>query len=228
MPAWSLGAFKAPPYRRARIRQLEIMDEPGLDPALRAEALKGIEIISHWWGQRAPLLSEIMRILGPPGPHTLRLVELGAGSGHLSRWIGAQLAQRGYQAEVQPTDILPSPGVKILDCLNPSLPQADLYFSSLLLHHLGDWQACRMLAAQHLASRLGWVHFDLQRHRLHYEAAKILTRLAGLHPINLADALLSIQQGYTRAELQGLLKASGLSTEIRWTAPFRWLLSCKK
>lgn len=223
MPAWSLGG-----YRPQRIRALERMDEPGLDPEMRALAFKGIERISGWWGQKKPLLREITRLLGPAKPGRLKLVEVGAGSGHLSRWIEGGLRAEGYDAEVLATDLWAGPGVQALDCLSESLPEADLYFSSLLLHHLGDWDLCRMLQHQEKASRLGWVHFDLHRHLLHYLAARFRTRLAGLPEINQVDALLSIQQGYTRRELQGLLKAAGVEAEIIWSLPCRWLISRKK
>jgi hypothetical protein len=228
MPAWSSEGFKAPAYRFQRIRALEVMDQEGLDPDLRAQALKGIEAISHWWGQRRPLLREILALIAPQRGRHLRLVELGAGSGHLSRWIAAELARRGFDAEVIPTDLLPSPGVQVLDCLAEVQPEADLYFSNLLLHHLGDWQACQMMLIQAKSARIGFVHFDLQRHWLHYQLAKFRTRLAGLHPINLADALLSIQQGYSKAEWGTFATATGLRLTARWRAPFRWLLTWKK
>jgi hypothetical protein len=195
---------------------------------LRAEALKGIETISHWWGQRKPLLREILEILGPPSGRRVKLIEVGAGSGHLSRWISAELLNRGYDAEVTATDLSPSPGVQILDCTNQDQPEADLYFSSLLLHHLGDWEACQMLVAQARCARLGFVHFDLQRHCLHYALAFFRIRLAGLAPINQVDALLSIQQGYSYSELSALPHAVALKTRIRWSWPFRWLLTWKR
>jgi hypothetical protein len=204
------------------------MDDPGLDPALRQAALDGIERISHWMGQRRPLLKAILSILGPPGQGRLKLIEVGAGNGHLSRWIAAELALRHYDAEVRPSDLEPSPGVDRLDCLSEDLPEADLYFSNLLLHHLGDWQVCVMLRSQAKASRLGFVHFDLQRSWLHWQLARLRTRLAGLHPINLMDALLSIQQGFTRPELEGLGRSAGLDLRVHWSFPFRWLVSLRK
>jgi hypothetical protein len=204
------------------------MDLFGLAEAERQEALLGIERISHWPGQRAPLLNTLQRILGPPGPKRLKLIELGAGSGHLARWISGELAARGYDAEVLATDLVAHAGVKKLDCLKGTLPAADLYYSSLLLHHLKDEEVARMLRLQAAKARLGFVHFDLQRNLLHFYLAKILTRLGGFHRINQVDALRSIQQGYIRSELKALSSAAGLASDIRWSFPFRWLLSWKR
>jgi hypothetical protein len=233
MPASSWEGFKPPPYRRTRVRVREWMDEPGLDPALHAEALRGIEATSHWWGQRKPLLREIIRVLGAgrpaAGPYAARrfkLIEVGAGSGHMSRWIEGELKARGFDAEVLATDLVPGPGVEKLDCREETLPEADIYFSNLMLHHLQDWEAVRMLRHQFKASRLGVIHFEIQRHFLHYYAAK--SQLGSLPRINQVDALLSIQQAFSRAELRALPQAAGIPYRLRWSLPFRWLLTLEK
>jgi len=156
MPASSLAGSR-PGYQFRRVRSTEWMDEAGLDPALRAEALKGIERIGTWPGQRRPLLREILGLLGPPSKG-LKLIEVGAGSGHLSRWVAQELSKRGYDAEVLPTDLHAHPGVGQLDCLDPQLPEADLYFSNLLLHHLKDEEASGMLSLLASKASLGFVH----------------------------------------------------------------------
>jgi hypothetical protein len=245
MPVWSLGAFKGMDskekepglpgalkpswsYRFERVRALEMMDDPSLDPKIRDKALEGIEAISHWWGQRKPLLRAILNLLGPPVGRSFRLIEVGAGSGHLSRWLEAELKGRGYDAEVRATDLLARPGVEVLDCIKSEIPEADLYFSSLVLHHLGDWEACQMLAAQARVARIGFVHFDLQRNFFHYAIAFFRTRFSELPLINQIDALLSIQQSYSRSELRALPHAIGLNARIQWSLPFRWLLLWKR
>ena len=101
---------------------------------------------------------------------------------------------------------------------------ADIYFSSLLLHHLDDQQVVQMFRLHARLSRLGFVHFDLQRSFFHFYLAKLRIGLARLHYINQIDALRSIQQSYTRADLMVLLRASALASfKLRWSFPFRWL-----
>ena len=223
MPASSSAAPK-PSYHFKRLRSTELMDLPGLDPSEREAALRGIEEISHWPGQRRPLLMALLRVIGPASGR-LKLVELGAGSGHLSRWVALELARRGFEAEVLPTDLFPHPSVEKLDCLDPALPEADLYFSSLLLHHLDDASVSSMLALHASKARLGFAHFDLQRSLLHFYLAKARIALAGLPRINQIDALLSIQQGYSRRELRDL---AGPGPKIRWSFPFRWMLEWRR
>lgn len=227
MPAWYSEEFRPYRYRPERVRVRELMDDPALEAGERERVLKGIETISHWPGQRMPLLRAILRLLGHPS-RKFKLIEVGAGNGHLSRWISAELARRGYDIEVIPSDLFFSPGVEVLDCSAESLPQADIYFSTLLLHHLGDWQACQMMLAQSKAARLGFLHFEMQRHFFHFHAARLCMAVARLHPINRIDGLLSIQQAYTRPEIKTFATATGLDIDLSWHAPFRWLLTWRR
>lgn len=224
MPAWSLGVPE--PYQARRVRCAERMDRPGLPRAERAEALRGLERLNRWPGQRGPLLRAIQGLLGPPGPRR-RLIELGAGSGHLSAWLQLQLQRRGQRVEVLPTDRRSSRGVRRLDALARSLPEADVYFSNLLLHHLDDAELSRSLEAQARASRLGLAHYDLQRHWAHYYGAALLLPLASMPAIVREDGLRSIQQGYHRSELRALASRVP-GARLSWHFPCRWMLTWRR
>ena len=226
MPAWSLDAPDWA-YRARRMRQAEAMDASDLPARERQQALLGLERIATWPGQRAPLLRALLALLGPPSDRRRKLVEVGAGSGSLAPWLQARLAQHGHQVEVLATDRVAAPGVRRLDALRGPLPEADIYFSNLFLHHLPDDKLSRMLQRQAAACRVGLAHFDLHRHALHYYPAAALIQVARLPRINLVDGLRSIQQGYTRVELQAL--ASRLpGAQVRWSFPFRWMLTWQR
>lgn len=224
---WSLAAPEWV-YRFRRIRRQERMDEAGLPTAERDDALRGLERIATWWGQRQPLLDEVILLAGPPGHGRLRVVEIGAGSGSMARWMQEQLLERGYRAEVLATDLHRVKGVRKLDTLKGRLPAADIYFSNLFLHHLPDAALPKLFAAQARACRLGFIHYDLQRHWAHFYGASLRIKLAGLPRINWLDGLRSIQQGYTRAELQALADQGAPGARLQWTLPCRWRLTWKK
>jgi hypothetical protein len=224
MPAWSSAVPE--PYRFRRVRSVELMDLPGLPARERALALQGLDRITGWPGQRGPLLRALKRLLGAPTGRRLKLVEVGAGTGQTARWLQAELRAAGYRAELRATDLFPLPGVQKLDALKKNLPEADVYFSNLFLHHLPDAGIPAMFKAQARASRLGVVHFDLQRHWMHYIGARLALRWA--HRINQIDGLRSIQQAYTRAELAALAQEALPGFRLRWTPPFRWILTWKK
>jgi hypothetical protein len=204
------------------------MDRPGLSKAERDVALAGLDRLSAWPGSRAPLLESLRALLGPATGKRRRLVELGAGGGALSRWLARRLEGLGYRVDVTATDLVQAPGVRRLDALTGRLPAADLYFSNLVLHHLPDAAAARFLERSAEASALGCVHIDVQRHWLHYYGAMALLRAAGFPRINRIDARLSIQQGYTRAELLGLAGVLGPGVDLGWQFPFRWRLAWKR
>lgn len=224
MPVWSLAALRA--FRSQRVRSVERMDQRGLPKAERDAALAGLDRLSAWPGQRGPLLAALQRLLGRPSAQRRRLIELGAGSGHLSAWLQGRLRSRGHRLDVVATDRRGARGVKALDALGP-LPKADIYFSNLLLHHLDDRDAAKSLQAQARASRLGLAHYELQRHWAHYYGAAALLPLARMPAIVQGDGLRSIQQGYHRAELAAL--AAGLpGASVHWRFPCRWLLTWRR
>ena len=204
------------------------MDADDLPAWEHALALQGLEKISKWWGQRQPLLIAIEQLLGPPPSKPLRLVEVGAGSGDSARWLEHQLQLRGYRAKVIATDLRPAPGVRRLDALRGRLPKADIYYSNLFLHHLPDAALAPLFSRLAGASRIGFAHFDLQRHWAHFYGASALIRLAGLPRINWVDGLRSIQQGYGRTELQAFANAGVKDAKLSWIGPFRWKLTWKR
>jgi hypothetical protein len=112
--------------------------------------------------------------------------------------------------------------------LQAKLPEADLYYSNLFLHHLPDAALPPLFARQAKASRLGFAHYDLQRHWAHFYGASLRIRLARLPRINWTDGLRSIQQGYTRAELSALAAQGVQGARLRWCLPCRWLLTWKR
>jgi hypothetical protein len=203
------------------------MDAAGLAPDERQAALDGLDRIGRWPGQRGPILRALASRLGRPQPGLRRLVEVGAGSGQLARWLAERLAARGHRVEVLPTDREAAPGVARLDAVAGTLPEADVYYSNLLLHHLEDGDAQAMLRRQASACRLGLLHFDLQRHPIHFYGARVILAAAGMPAIIRQDAASSIQQGFTRAELLALaapLPGAG----VHWQCPFRWMLAWRR
>jgi hypothetical protein len=203
------------------------MDAAGTSADERRAALDGLDRISAWPGQRVPLLRGLASLLGKPRPRVRRLVEVGAGSGRLAAWVEFRLRALGHKVEVLATDREASEGVAKMDALAGPLPEADLYFSNLLLHHLGDSDVRRMFSLQASASGVGLLHCDLHRHWLHYHGAGFFLRAARMPAIIQDDGARSIQQGFTRRELEAL--AEGLpGARVAWTFPFRWMLTWRR
>lgn len=214
-------------FSQERSLQIEAMDSPDLDPALREQALEGLGRLRRIFLRPGSLLAAMVGILPPPGNRTLRLVELGAGSGELSAWLGRALERTGRRMEMVATDRIAAPDVLAFDCTgSDGWMDADLYFSNLLLHHLQVHEIRRSLAMQGQHARFGSLHLDLVRTSLSYYLTRLFLPLLRYPRINQSDGLLSIQAAFTVAEMRGLADGVCPSFEVRKALPFRQILVC--
>ncbi|HXP91162.1 MAG TPA: hypothetical protein VN931_09565 [Fibrobacteria bacterium] len=213
-------------FVRRRSMALEAMDRPDLDPRLRNESLAGLGRLRRSFLRPEPLLGALLRRLPPGDGRTSRLVELGAGTGELSAWIGRALRHRGLRVEMVATDRVGAPGVREFDCTaSGGWMDADLHFSNLLLHHLTEDEIRRSLGRQVAHSRLGAVHLDIVRGPLLYYLTRLSLPLLGYPRINQSDALLSIQAAFTAPEMESLGSGFQGRAVVRRVLPFRQILS---
>lgn len=219
------------PWRYVRDRKIgaEAMDRPDMDPALREQALQGLERLRRIWLRPGPLLEAIDQNLSSLNVRTFRLVELGAGTGSLCAWIGRELARRGRRVEMVATDKLEAPGVKAFDCAGRSgWMDADLYFSNLMLHHLDEKEIRDSLMRQLQHSRYGSVHLDLARSGVSYYLTRVFMPLLGYPRINQSDGLVSIQSAFNATELEAVARENNANAEVRPVHPFRQILTVRK
>ena len=205
------------------------MDRPDLDPGLREQALQGLERLRRIVLRPGPLLEAIDQNLPPSTGSTVRLVELGSGTGTLCAWIGDQLERRGRRVEMVATDMKEGPGVNAFDCSGKGeWMDADLYFSNLLLHHLDQDEIRRSMAGQLLHSRFGAIHLDLARGAVSYYLARVFMPLMGCSRINQSDGLLSIQAAFRAEELEALAREYSRRAKVLPVFPFRQVLILPK
>jgi hypothetical protein len=212
-------------FSRERSLQIEAMDSPDLDPALREQALEGLGRLRRIFLRPGSLLAALVGILPPPGNRTLRLVELGAGSGELSAWLGRALERTGRRVEMVATDRIAAPDVLAFDCTAASgWLDADMFFSNLLLHHLGVDEIRRSLGCQAVHARLGAIHLDLVRGPALYYLTRLFLPLFGYPRINQSDGLLSIQAAFSVREMEALGSGFRGRAAVRRALPFRQIL----
>lgn len=226
----------------ARQCEPELMDQEALPVAEHRAALRGLRRLNavsnsvrHLWN----VLAEFARTSERP----LRVLDLACGGGDIAVRL-SRLAQRhGLRMSIHACDISPTAlsvarevAVKAgvhdletfrLDVLQDELPRDyDVIFCSLFLHHLSHQDAPRVLRAMAQAARSGIVVDDLLRSPLGYALCAIAPRLMSRSKIVHIDGMRSIRAAYSKAELEGLLAAAGLSSatvEYHW--PERFLLS---
>jgi len=209
-----------------RVPRREHLDRPDIADSEKRLSYADLETVSRMPFQLGPLERAVARLAArarkAPGP--LRLVELGAGTGRIGLRIAERLARRGLEVELLSTDIsrsmLPDarsgPGLVVrpvrLDVVSDPLPEADVIFTNLLIHHLSDSQAAALFRNMRRAARLGGAVFDLDRNAFAFHFLRLFFPVWSRSPISPADALISVQQAFRVEELRALAAEAGIET----------------
>ena len=241
------GGVRYPTLRRllpGRRRQHEHLDRPDLPAAERAASHADLDRLAGLPGQLRPLARAILHLVrqraAPPRRRPrVRLLELGAGTGHVGLRLARLLRRRGYEVALHLTDLrtelLPPAGaaeglsvsVSRLDVLADALPETDIAYANLLLHHLDDEAAALLLGRMRDAARWGGAVYDLDRTALCFAVLRRLIPCLARSPVTVADSLLSVQQAFRPNEVLRLCRAAGIAAPrvtrhlwIRWC--LRW------
>ncbi|MBA2653286.1 MAG: methyltransferase domain-containing protein [Tatlockia sp.] len=98
----------------------------------------------------------------------------------------------------------------------------DIILLTLVCHHVDDEDLIVFLKKANDIARKGLIINDLHRHPIAYWYYKFLSPLFRNRLIR-HDGLISIEKGFTRKELERLLKLATIKNyRIKWCFPFRW------
>lgn len=223
-------------------RQLvgELMDDPAIDPAEHAHALRGLARLNALSGisrQLYPILKHQAALLDRP----LTIVDVATGSADLPVALLCRAKRDGVRLDFTACDIsdvalanaaerASSAGVdlttKHLNALNEELPPADVVTCALFLHHLWDDEVTtvlhRMVAA---ANRLVLVS-DLRRGPWGTTLATIVPRLMTRSHVVHVDAVRSARAALSIGEARSLTRgiSKGGSWRIDRAFPARMLI----
>jgi 2-polyprenyl-3-methyl-5-hydroxy-6-metoxy-1,4-benzoquinol methylase len=229
---------------RHRHRQPEVIDEPGLDAARHAAALRGLGRI-NWWSGSAGILWPSLRDLARKMPQPLRVLDVATGGGDVPIRLSRKARRAGLTLDIQGCDVSPTAiayarqqataaqaAVRFFeaDALTAGLPDGfDVLTCSLFLHHLDEEHAMALLRRMAQAARLMLLVNDLRRSRLGYALAYLGTRVLTRSHIVHGDGPISVEGAFTCAEALALAQRAGLDGATiapRW--PFRFLLSWRR
>lgn len=104
----------------------------------------------------------------------------------------------------------------------------DYVHCALFLHHFPQAEAARLLRLLFDLCRRGLVVNDLHRHPLSFYPVKWGTGLLSRSRMVQHDGPLSVLRGFTRGELEGLGRLSGVPLDIQWHWAFRWVATAFK
>ncbi|MCP9850535.1 methyltransferase domain-containing protein [Cyanobium sp. Morenito 9A2] len=230
---------------RARNRQLEWMDEPGIDPLAHAEALGGLERINGISFAAHSLFAPIRDLARGLPEQPLRVLDLACGGGDNTLALAALARREGLnircdgcdlsdQAVAIATGTAAARGLEAhffrADALNDPLPGGyDVVLCSLFLHHLDGDDAVLLL--QRMAATTGHLLLvnDLIRSPLGYALAWSACRLLSRSTIVHHDGPVSVQGAFTTAEAAALAASAGLGGAlVRRCWPERYLLQWRR
>jgi SAM-dependent methyltransferase len=221
----------------------EVMDQPGLDPAQHARALRGLARI-NWWSRSSGILWPALLALAPAaGP--LRVLDLATGAGDVPIRLSRRARRAGIPVRIEGCDVSAvavdyarrraervGADVRFFvhDALaEPLLSGYDVVMCSLFLHHLERGQARTLLARMAEQARQLVLVNDLVRSPAGLLLAHVGTRLLSRSWVVHTDGPRSVAGAFTTAELRELAAEAGLvGAEVAWRWPFRMLLTWRR
>jgi SAM-dependent methyltransferase len=228
-----------------RHRQPELMDQPGLDPALHTAALRALERVNRLSRSSAILWPAIRDLARELGGRPLRLLDLATGAGDIPIDLWRRARRTGFALEIDACDVSEAAldharerakraGANVHffahDALTGPLPREyDVVTCSLFLHHLDPPDATAVLRRMAASARHLLLVNDLRRCRTGWLATWLGTRvLTRCHVVHV-DGPRSVEGAFTCAEALELAEAAGLTgaaVQPRW--PWRWLLTWRR
>jgi SAM-dependent methyltransferase len=242
-------------WQLGRVREPELMDDPGLPAADHRAALDALATLNAFSGTAAQLARSLSDLAAgaPSSRRPLRVVDVACGGGDLTlaveKRLRRRLGRRGATAAAA------NPAVEFLgidfsqraierarglaagegrvefavrDVLTAGCPPCDLVISSLFLHHLDDGHAADVLRSMATAARLGGAVSDLVRSPAGLFLATVATTLLVRSRVARIDGPLSVRAARTPAEYRELLERAGIpQATIRRTWPERVVLEWK-
>jgi len=223
-----------------RHRTDELMDQPGLDAAEHARALRGLRRINALSRSDSILWTPIAR-LARQSSSPIRVLDVACGGGDVTAALASRTRREKLDIVVDGCDVS-SIAVEIAssrtdlcrifqcDALRDPLPQGyDVICCSLFLHHLEPEDAVSILAKMaSSANRLVLIN-DLSRSRFGYVLAWIGCRILSRSYVVHHDGPSSVAAAFTPAEALGLAGKAGLlgaTVARRW--PARFLLTWER
>jgi SAM-dependent methyltransferase len=216
----------------ARRRGVEILDDPGVDPAVRERSIDDVTRSNRWLGGlRAGMLG--VRDAGEPFGDAYTLLDVGTGLADIPDMLrrnGRQMGKTVTTIGVDEASSLLASARGRLDFVVAAnaltLPfrdhSIDVVMCSQLLHHFEWPDAERLLAEMNRVARRAVVVSDLRRSWFAAAGFWIVALLLRFHRVTRHDGIVSVMRGFTAGELRDHIRsATGVTSSVRHRLGYR-------
>ncbi len=207
---------------------IELLDDPRADPELVGRELRDIARLNALFGGTRAVLEALEPLFQRSrnvGRATCNvkwtLLDVGTGSGDIALAARAAARRRGVDLtaiglELNPTAarIASAAGVPTIVADGNALPvgarSVDVIVASQVLHHLPRAVAVRWIATFDRVARRGVVLADLRRSRVAMAGVWAASVGLAMSGVTRHDAVVSLKRGYTKRELDEMLRDAGV------------------
>lgn len=202
-----MPALLTPP----RLRGIEILDQPGVDPAVVARSLRDVTRANTLFGGTSSALAEFEGVLDDL-PRDATLLDVGTGLADIPLAAREAARQRGIHLTtvgIDSAEVLLRASRAGLDCavrgdaLNLPFAGAsiDVVMCSQVLHHFAGADAVRLLREMNRVARVRVIVSDLRRSWIAVAGLWLASFPLRFHPVSRHDGVVSVMRGFTRGEL---------------------------
>jgi len=222
---------------------VELLDDPRADPIAVAAELRDIARLNTLFGGTRAVVQELepffKRGAGDGGRERgaiWTLLDVGTGFGDIPRAAARAARRRGITLRLVGVERNRA-AARLARGADAGLPLAvvlgdggtlplgarsvDVVVASQVLHHLPRATAVRWIAAFDRVARRAVVLADLRRSRVAMAGVWAASFGLGMSRVTRRDAVVSLQRGYSRAELNDMLRDAGVPVVAAHRAGFR-------
>ncbi len=228
-----------------RIREPEWMDDPRLNPAELAAALRSLDRTNALAGVHGAILRSMRRL---DRGRIACVLDVASGGGGFLRYlqqrreaasmtlVGVDLSDttiRYAAARIHAAKANGQAGMIFVRANATALPfrdaGVDVVTSGLFLHHLDPPEVVAALSEARRVARCGVIMIDLRRSRLALAFTWLMTRVLSRSRVFHSDGVRSVRAAYTVTEMRCLARQAGLdNATVRGCFPFRMIIAWSK
>lgn len=232
---------------RERSREPELIDGADYGREEYLDCLADLRRVNRYLGgyrslarHLFPLISRLVAERAGDG-RPIRLLDIGTGSADIPKVVVDWGRRHGVPmvfvvvdlnhlaASEAQSQVADYPEIVVLRADALALPFADRSFdfvlASLFLHHFEDAAAANLIRSFSRVAGRSFIINDLRRHPLAWLSIRVLTRIFTRNRLVRNDAVVSVERGFTAADLKKIAGLAGVPLRVTRHFPYRYIIT---